>query len=185
MAASWPFFALVAAAFVMAAGRRTAAVAAGLAVAAFALAGSKMLDSRFGRPDYRSAGAYVTAHARSGDVVVDGTGVLSPGPLTGFDLVYHGRLPVIRSAARAERHHPFTAADPITSAPTALAEAVRAARGGRVFVVWQEEWSAVGHPSPLAPAELPGGYRRRSQTLFSGFLPTFVTVYAGPRAGSA
>jgi hypothetical protein len=184
MAASWPFFALVAAAFVMAAGRWTAIVAAGLTVAAFALAGSKMLDSRFARPDYRSAAAYVTKHAHAGDVVVDGTGVLSPGPLTGFDLVYNRTLPVIRSAARAERDHPFTLADPVTPAPTALAQAVRLARGGRIFIVWQEEWAAVGRPNPLAPAALPGGYRRRSQTLFSGFLPTFVTVYAAAAAGS-
>ena len=176
MAASWPFLALLAAVVVTAAGRRVGLVAAGLIVVAFALAGAKMLDSRFGRPDYESAARYLTAHAHPGDAVVDGTGVLSPGPLTGFDLAYHGTLPVIRSAARAERDHPFTLADPVTPIPVALAQAVQLARGGRVFIVWQEEWASVGHPDALAPAQLPGGYRRRSQALFSGFLPTFVTV---------
>jgi hypothetical protein len=184
LAASWPYLALLAAAFVTAAGRRTALAAGGLVVVAFALAGAKMLEARFGRPDYRSAAGYVSRHARAGDVVIDATGVLSPGPLTGFSLAYHGMLPVVRSAAPAERDHPFTLADPVTPLPAALAQAVRRARGGRILTVWQEEWGAVGHSNVLAPPALPGGYRRRTQALFSGFVPTVVTVYAGSRVGS-
>ena len=64
LAASWPYLALSAAAFVFAAGPRVGAVAAALAVVAFALGAPKMLESRFARPDYQAA-ADVRERARA------------------------------------------------------------------------------------------------------------------------
>ena len=105
LAASWPYLALSAAAFVFAAGPRVGR-RGGAGVLAFALGAPKLL-SRFARPNYQAAASFVNAHAHDGDVVIDGTGGLSPGPLSGFDVAYHGRLPVFRALAPAERDHPF------------------------------------------------------------------------------
>lgn len=178
MAASWPFLALTAGAFMIAAGPRIGTAAAVVTVIAFALGAQKMLESRFARPDYQSAADYVASHARTGDVVIDGTGVLSPGPLTGFDVSFHRRLPVLRALTRSERDHPFTLADPVTLIPQAFAEAVAAAHGGRIFIVSSLAVNGFGRPNPLTPATLPDGYKRRLQLSYPGFLLTLVTVYA-------
>ena len=184
LAASWPYLALSAAAFVFAAGRRVGAVAAGLAVVAFALGAPKMLESRFARPDYQAAAAFVNAHARDGDVVIDGTGGLSPGPLSGFDVAYHGRLPVFRALAPAERDHPFTVFDPVVPVRTALSRALAAAHGGKVFAL-SVLLPGVKMPDPLTAPALPGGYRLRSERRYRGIQVTVVTVYARPGASGS
>ena len=90
LAASWPYLALVGAA-VLTATRRSVAVAGDGAGdrRRSRSARSKCSSSRFGRPDYQGAAAYIARNARAGDVVVDVTGVLSPGPLTGLDVALH------------------------------------------------------------------------------------------------
>jgi hypothetical protein len=181
LAASWPFLALAAAAFVFAARPKAGIVAAALAVLAFALAAPKMLERRFSRPDYQAAATYVATHARPGDVVVDGTGGLSPGPLTGFDVAYHGSLPVYRALAPAERDHPFTVFDPLVPVRSAVGRAVASARGGRLFTI-SVALPGIRTPDLLAVPELQGRYRRESQTRWGGIQTTIVTVYA--RAGA-
>jgi hypothetical protein len=191
LAASWPYLALSAAAFVFAAGPRVGAVAAALAVLAFALGTPKLLESRFARPDYQAAAAFVSSNARPGDVVIDGTGglsagplsgpELSPGPLTGFDVAYHGRLPVFRALAPAERDHPFTVFDRVVPVRTALGRALAAAHGGRVFAL-SVLLPGVKMPDPLAAPALPGGYRLQSERRYRGIQVTVVSVYARPGA---
>lgn len=179
LAASWPYLALAGAAFVTAAGPRVGTVAALLAFAAFALGAPKLLEARFSRPDYQSAADYVASHARAGDVVIDETGGLSPGPLTGFDVAFHRRLAVFRALAPAERDHPYTVFDPRVPLADAFARAVNAARGARVFIVSVRVPNVASVPG-LAPAppELPGGYRRQSQHGYAGFQLTQVSVYS-------
>jgi hypothetical protein len=181
LAASWPFLALSGAAFALASGPRVGAVVAALSVAAFALAAPKMLESRFARPDYQAAAGYVAAHARAGDVVIDGTGGLSPGPLTGFDVAFHRHLAVFRGLAPAERDHPFTVFDPVVPLRVAVSRAIAAAGGGRVFTV-SVLLPGLRMPDLLAPPALPHGYRRQSQRRFAGIQLTIVTVYARPGA---
>jgi hypothetical protein len=177
LAASWPFLALLAAAVAFAAGRRAGVIAAALAVVAFALGAAKMLESRFARPNFQAPADYVGAHARPGDVVIDGTGPLSPGPLTGLDVTLRRRMPVIRALAPTERRHPFTFSDPIVPGPVAFVRAVAAAHGGRVFIV-SARLPVVSTGPTLTPRALPGGYRLRSQHLYRGFVLTLVSVYS-------
>ena len=177
LAASWPYLALTSAALVFAAGPRAGAIGAGLAVVAFGLAAPKMLEARFARPDYQAAAAYVSTHGRPGDAVIDGTGGLSPGPLTGFDVAYHGRLPVFRALAPAERDHPFTVFDKVVPLQAALGNAIAAAHGGRVFTV-SAVLPQIKMPDLLAPPALPGGYRLRARRVYRGIQLTIVSVYA-------
>jgi hypothetical protein len=183
LAGSWPYLALSAAAVTVAAGRRVGTVAAALAVVAFALAAARMLETRFARPNFQAAADYVAAHARPGDVVIDGTGPLSPGPLTGLDVTLHRRMPVIRALAPAETQHPFTFTDPIVPGPVAFVRAVAAARGARVFIL-SARLPVVSRGPTLTPPTLPGGYRLRSQRLYPGFVVTLVSIYSPPGASS-
>lgn len=176
LAPSWPFLALFSAAVALAAGRRLGVAVAGLAVVAFALGAIKMVEPAFQRPDYQSAADYVTRHARPGSVVVDVTGVLSPGPLSGFDAAYHGSLPVVRSRFPAERDHPFTVFDPRQSDATAVREAVRLAAGRPIYVVVPQLTSPIpGRPVPL---NFPAQYHLRAVRSFPGIQPTLVGVFA-------
>jgi hypothetical protein len=181
LAASWPYLALTGAAAVSAAGPRMGTAAAVLTVIAFALAVPKMLSAHFHRPDYQSAADYVAAHAHAGDAVVEVTGALSPGPLTGFDVSYHGRpLPVFRARSPRERDHPYTVFDPVVSLPTAVSRAVRAARDARVFLVTP----VLTVPGTTAAAmRFPSGYRLTVRRRYPGIQPTLVEVYSrGPAA---
>jgi Dolichyl-phosphate-mannose-protein mannosyltransferase len=177
LAASWPFLALAGAAFVIAAGPRLGLIGGVLGFVAFALAAPKMLESRFQRPDYQGAADYVAAHARAGDVVIDETGGLSPGPLTGFDVALHRPLTVVRARSPAERDHPFTVFDPLVSLRSAVDEAVRGARGGRVFIVTPQLLGSSAHPNP-APNQFPSAYRLTALPRYPGIERTLVAVYS-------
>jgi 4-amino-4-deoxy-L-arabinose transferase-like glycosyltransferase len=170
LAASWPPLALAFAMLLLAPGRwmRTAAVT--LALVAFVLSAVSMLDGRYQRPNYGAAAAYVDRSARAGDVVIDATGVLSPGPYTGFDVAEHRRGPVVRALAPAERDHPYGLRDPYVPMSRAVAQAVDAARGGRIFVVG-------GDGSDLSLVQ-DAGYRQVARHEYSRVI---VAVYA-PRS---
>jgi Dolichyl-phosphate-mannose-protein mannosyltransferase len=177
LAASWPYLALSASAVVAAAGPTLGLTAAVLAVIAFALGAAKMLEPRFSRPNFQGPADHVTADARPGDVVIDGTGSLSPGPLTGFQIVFHRRLAVVRALAPAEDDHPFNFTTPIVPIPTAFSRAVRAARGNRIFVV-SVGLAATPTGPTLTPPALPGGYVLCSQRRYEGFVLTLVSAYS-------
>jgi hypothetical protein len=177
LAASWPYLAVSASALVFSAGGVLALGAAGLAVVAFALGASKMLEARFSRPDFESPAAYIAAHARTGDVVIDGTGALSPGPTTPLDVTLHRHLPVIRALSPAENAYPFNFLTPVVPASTAFSEAVAAARGHQIFIVSVRLAANPTGPT-LTPTQLPGGYARCSQRTYEGFVLTLVSVYS-------
>jgi hypothetical protein len=181
LAASWPFLALLAAALTMAAGRRAGPLVAILAVVAFALGAIRMLEPRFQRPDYQGAANYVAAHARPGDVVIDMSGALSPGPLTGFGIAFNRHLPVIRGRSPAESDHPFTVFDPIVPTATAAREAARVAAGHRIYVVYPTLISTQ-NINPV-PTGLPASYHLALLHRLPGIEPTLVATYQGP-AGS-
>ncbi|MDQ6810716.1 MAG: hypothetical protein M3Z95_02300, partial [Actinomycetota bacterium] len=171
LAASWPFLALACAAMIVWAGPRVRLVAAPLAVLAFLLGAAKMVTTRFSRPDVLAAARFVEQQARAGDVVIDSTGVLSPGPLTSLDLVLRARGPVIRAAAPQEREHPYGLLDPVTPLPLAARDAVAAAHGRRIFLV-----TFVRAASPIGPFS--STYRLSAVQVYKDFIPITVEVWA-------
>jgi hypothetical protein len=181
LAASWPFLALFASAVAIAAGRRVGPAAAILAVVAFALGALRMLEPRFQRPDYQGAGNYVAAHARAGDVVIDMSGALSPGPLTGFGIAFHRDLPVIRGRSPAENDHPFTVSDPIVPTATAAHRAAQVAAGHRIYVVYPT-LAGTQNINPV-PRGLPASYHLAGLHRLPGIEPTLVAVYNGSAGG--
>jgi hypothetical protein len=186
LAASWPYVALACSAALAASGARVRVVAAGLAIVALGLGAAKMLSARFQRPDYQSAANFVAQHARPGDVVVDETGALSPGPLTGLDVSLHRRLAVFRGQAPAERGHPFEFSDRIVPLQPAIRSAVAKADGHRVFVVTNVFTTDIeGLRSRITPVPggFPAGYRLVSEQTYRGIGGTLVGVYA--HAGTA
>lgn len=179
LAASWPFLALLFATLLMASGRRTGVAAAGLAIAAFGLGAVKMLSPRFARPNIQAASDYIAAHARPGDVVLDETGNLSPGPLTPVDVTLHAPVTVIRAAAPAERGHPFGFFDPIVPFQEGTKAAVVRAHGHRVFVVENKyRISVVSRRVVTGIGPLPAPYRVVQRHTWTGIAPTIVSVLA-------
>jgi 4-amino-4-deoxy-L-arabinose transferase-like glycosyltransferase len=168
LAASWPFLALVGGLILTAQRTLIAILASGLAVVALALGASKMFSGRFTRPAYDSAAAYVSGRAQPGDVVIDGTGFLSPGPGTGLDAALHRQLPIFRAYAPAERGHPFGVRDRIVPLPQAIDQALRAVHGHRLFLV------LLGAGRPPAVGE---GYRLQALRLYSGLGGVEVGLY--------
>jgi 4-amino-4-deoxy-L-arabinose transferase-like glycosyltransferase len=181
LAASWPGLALALAALLTAPAPRLRLAASALAVCAFATGGVQMLGKRFERPDYVGAARYVDATAAPGDVVVDATAVLSPGPLSPIDAALRRPHRIVRGAAPAERDHPFGFGDPVVPLEQAIAEAVAAARDGRVLVVtsgFPQRISGIERrTAPMRPKP-PPAYRRAERRVFGGIASTEVEVYA-------
>ncbi len=173
LAASWPGFALLLATFLCAAGPRLGRVAAALAVIAFALGAGKMLTEPFARPGYRTAAAFIDRHALPDDLVLDHTGVLSPGPLTGVDVAFRRPHRVVRAGAPQERDHPFGFDDPKIPFAQAVEEATAAADGGRIFLV-----SHAPPPRTLGQDSALPVYRLTASEHYTGIVPVFVGTYA-------
>jgi 4-amino-4-deoxy-L-arabinose transferase-like glycosyltransferase len=173
LAASWPAFALSLAALLVSAGPRLRVLAAGLVVVGFAIGAAKLLQDRFERPPFEATAQFVDRSARPGDVVIDETGVVSPGPLSHIDLFLDRPGRVFRAGAPQQRDHPFTAADPIVSPAQAARRAVAAAAGGRIFHVTGARGALLTHP--------PRGYRQVELRTYPGIVTLEVRVYA-PRA---
>jgi hypothetical protein len=183
LAASWPFLALAFSAVLMASGRRTGLVAAGLAIVAFGFGAAKMLTARFSRPDFQAASHYIAAHVRPGDIVLDETGSLSPGPLTAVDVTLHTHVPVVRAAAPAERGHPFGFGDPIIPYQEGVKTALARAQGHRVFVIENAYHITVAAKRVVSGVgPLPPPYRIAERHVWTGIAPTIVYVLA--RAGT-
>ncbi len=183
LGASWPYLALAAAAVLNLCERRVAVLAADAwPWPELAIGSVKMLGGDFQRPDHRAAARDVSALVRPGDVVIDETGALSPGPLTGLDVALGRPLPLIRAEAPVERDHPFTFGDPIVSLRQAVAEAVRRADGHRVFVVRNgfvtDIASLAGRVAP-GQTRLPDGYHLVAERAYPGLGATVVQVFAG------
>jgi hypothetical protein len=185
LAASWPALALALGALVTAPRQRLALAASLLAVAAVAIGGVKMLQSAYARPNYRAAASFVKSHAGPRDVVIDGTAVLSPGPLSGLDAVWPKRAQrVIRAGAPQETDHPFNVFDRQTSAQQAIDQAVAAANGQRVYYI--ELFPKLPGKTPVEALEtlsaqagrFPASYRLTDTRIYPGMSNVAVQVYA-------
>jgi hypothetical protein len=175
LAVSWPWFALLLATVLVAAGPRLGVLAAGLVIAGFALGAAKMTEDRFQRPDFGAAAAIIDREAGPRDGVIDGAvAFITPGPLTGLDAALAQPRQTVRAGAPQRRDGNFRIGDEIMPDDEVVRRA--AASGGRVFVVYPDgplaaDWNALF-------AELAGGYRRESTRVLPGFVPLAVQVYA-------
>jgi mannosyltransferase len=180
LAAAWPAFALCLGALVVAAGPRLRYVAAASAVAAFGIASLQLLDDNHQKPDYNAAADFIESRSAPGDAVIDATGVFTPAPYTPLDVAldrYDGPHPTYRAGS--------------TASPTdkAIAKAVAAARGGRVFVVHDLYLSAdsakarqlEGPNGPETP--FPEPYRLVERRAYPGTIAVLVEEFA-PRGRS-
>jgi hypothetical protein len=182
LAPAWPALGLTIGALVTAAGPRLRYAAALLAIAAFAIGAGKMLTQQFARPNYRAASHYLDRHAGKSDVVIDGTGLLSPGPLSGLDAVEARPQRVFRAGAPQERDHPFGIFDPVQSPQQAVDKA--AATGARrIFYVelfprqpGRAPIETLRSLSALA-GTFPPDYRLASTTIYPGLTNLAVRVY--------
>jgi hypothetical protein len=174
LAVSWPGFALVLAALLVAPGRRVRRVTAVLGVVAFAIGAVRMLEPRFERPDYEGVAAFIGQRAHDGDVVLEGAG-LSPGPLTGLDVALRRPLRVLRIGQPQERDHPFGVFDAVAAIPRVARRAAALASGRPLFIV------SDAHPNAdldQVLRSLPSGFRRRERRSYPGIIPLVVLVYA-------
>jgi hypothetical protein len=174
LAVGWPWFALVLATLLVAAGPRLRLLAAGLVIAGFALGAAKMVDEDFQRPDFEAAAAILDRDAGPRDGVVDGAvAFLTPGPLSGLEAGLERRHRILRAGAPQRRDGNFRIGDPILQNDEVIRRA--AAGGGRVFVVLPESEtiSSAAFWDPL----LPGGYKRVRTRILPGFIPLAVHVY--------
>jgi hypothetical protein len=186
LAASWPALVL-AFAWLLTTGPRALRIACvGPALVAFALGADRMLVARNQRTDYQAAAALIDRYMR-GAVVIDGTGDISPGPLTPLDIALRRPVRLVRAEAPAERTHPFGFADPIVSSAQASREAVAMARGAPIVVV-----STLSPPSGFAALDqrtaplvvrLPAPYRLVQTRFYPGIARTEVRIYTTGGAG--
>lgn len=172
LAASWFGFALLMGALLSAAGPRLRYVSAVLVTAGLALGAVKMFEARYSRPDYAAAARFVDKRAQPGDVLVDGTARLSPGPSSALDAVSKRRIPTVRGDSPQETDHPFTVFDPSVPIQAAISRAGALARGRRIFLV------ALIDPTAPAPPAPPRGYHVLARRTLPGIVELTVQVYA-------
>jgi Dolichyl-phosphate-mannose-protein mannosyltransferase len=179
LAVSWPWFGLALAAVLVSAGPRLRFAAAGLVIAGFALGAVGMMSADSRRPDYRGAARLIDREAAPGDVVVDGAAVfLTPGPLTGLDVAFERRHPVIRAGVPEPRGRNFRIGDPVLPADAVARRAVSRAAGGRIFVVAAENDLSTGAATwDALLAAAPGAYRRVDERTYPGFTTLVALVY--------
>ncbi len=181
LAASWPAFALLLAALLVAGPGRLRLAAAGLAVAAFGFGAVKMLEPRYQRPDYDAAAGFIERSAPPGSVVIDGS-TLSPAPLTAIDVALDRPLYVFHIGRYRVQYDPFKLLAGPPSTAKVTGRAVAAAGGQRMFVVSSEDFA--GNPpgqdelTRQVIAALPSGYRRVEARTYQGLLKLGVFVYA-------
>jgi mannosyltransferase len=181
LAAAWPPMALLLGALCAAAGPRLRYAAALLVIATFAIGGVKMLSQRYERPHFREAAAFVNSHARPGDAVIDDTGLLSPGPVSGYDAAGGRQSLVFRAGAPQEHDHPFGLADPTVPLQDAIDRAVAAARGNRIFHVelFPKSTTPLATLRRLSSAagRFPPDYRLVETRIYLGIVNVAVQVY--------
>lgn len=170
LAASWPGLALAGGVLLVSTGPRLRILTAGLAVLALAIGAVKLLDDSRQRPPYEQMATYINAHSRPGDVVIDETAVISPGPLSSIDPYLRPQGPVLRSLQPQQRLRPFSVADPMVSMDQAARRAVERARGGRIFLA-----TDVGRANIERPL---GGYRQVEARRWPGIFDIEVRIFA-------
>jgi hypothetical protein len=182
-AASWAPFALSVATLLVVAGPKLRFAAAALAVGALAIGAAKMMEAPFKRPDYAAAARFIDRTAAPGDVVVDGTEALSPGPLSGLDATLERSHSVIRVRAPRKRNLPFVRGERLLTLSEVTRRAASEAAGQRIFIAGllpNEAYLAV--IAEHVNRALPAGYRRVAARSYVGIIGVVVLVYAGRRA---
>ena len=174
LAASWPALAVASGALVSATGSRLRIVVAALAIASFAIGAGKLLQERYERPHYTAVADFIERTARPGDVIIDESAVLSPGPLSHLDTVLDPGQRVVRSRAPAQRDHPFNVFDRFVSPDESARRALKLAHGARIFLVTDGVGVHIARPL--------GRYRVVETRVYPGLLKLFVQVYAEPAA---
>lgn len=172
LAASWPGFALALAALLMSAGPRLRMVTAAVAVVAFAIGGLKLLETTNGRPQYEEVANSINRQAQPGDVVIDETAVISPGPLSHIDPFLDPRGAVFRSEQPQQHVRPFSALDMQVPPDAAARKAVAAAHGRQIFLATDE-----GRARQKRPL---GRYRLVQDHHYPGLIGLDLQVYALP-----
>jgi hypothetical protein len=177
LAASWPALALALGALVAAAGPRVRIAAAALAIACFAIGAARMLEDRYERPHYTAVANFIERSAGRGDVIIDESAVLSPGPLSHLDTVLDRRNPVLRSRAPQQRDHPFNVFDAFVTPEQSARRATKLAGGARIFLVTDGAGATIHRPL--------GSYRLVESRVYPGLLNLVVRVYEnrGARRG--
>jgi 4-amino-4-deoxy-L-arabinose transferase-like glycosyltransferase len=185
---------LLAAALLATPRRRLRYVAVTLAIAGFALATAKMLETNYQRPDVAAAARYVERLYRPGDAVIDETVAFSPGPLSAVDTVLRGDIPVFRAGNPAERDHPFGFFDAIVPISSAVRHALARYPSGRIFIVRNEfanvqtelgsiansrivTGNATTGTAQRANSPLPPSYREIATRFWPGFPSVRVLVF--------
>ena len=185
LAASWPRSRLPRRPLLVAAGPRLRSVAAGLAIAAFAIGGGEDAPSPTTGARIREAAHFVDRTPAPRDVVIDATAVLSPGPLTtststlrksarcsGARTARRARPPLQRSSTRSCRRPPQRGA-PLAAADRSAAARVyhRDQRRGQCPRRGRCDRHGSSHVAPLSgPVGIAGrrvpydGYGLRRQT---------------------
>jgi hypothetical protein len=164
LAGSWPALALCLSALVLAAGPRLRYAAAALAVAAFAIAGVKMLTPDFGRADFHAVVAEIERASEPGDVVVDAAPISPAGLPTPLDVTLGGARPLVGVARDDVRYDPFRIVAVAPPPAEVVREAARQAAGHRLFIVFPED-------NPLGPRTLEGlppGWREVERHTYRG-----------------
>lgn len=172
LAASWPGFGLALALFLVSAGPRLRFATAGLAVLALAVGAVQMLDEDNSRPQYEKVADFINAHSRPGDVVIDETAVVSPGPLSSIDPYLERRGPVFRSLQPQQRVRPFSVADRVVPMDQAARRAVAGADGRRIFLATDPGRARVKRPL--------GNYRLVESRRWPGLFGVEVRMYERP-----
>jgi hypothetical protein len=183
LAASWPAFALVLSALVVAAGPRLGLVTAGLAVAAFAVGGVTMIHTDLQRPDVNSAVLFVERATTPRDVVVDGDNTAPAGVPGLLQASLGDRWRIFELGRDEVLYDPFRIVGRAPPATAVVARAARAARGGRVVFVLNRDATS---PAALAGGDavgraiagaLPPPYHRLLGRHYPGLFDTWVLVY--------
>jgi uncharacterized membrane protein len=171
LAAAWPAFALCFAALLVAAGPRLRYVAAGLAIVAFAIAGTKLLDVQYQRADYQAAATFIDNHASSRDVVINAAS-FDTAPVTPLEI------------GLDEPHRVFRAGEESSLSET-IASAVAAAGGRPIYLVGTTYFRVSSKTADLLertgrrlPSAFPAPYRLVQNRAYPGLSGVVVSVYA-------
>jgi MFS family permease len=126
-------FAVLISGLAVMAGPAAATIGIGGLLAVFAIGTARTLDNAYMTADFHAAASFINENAGDGDVVVDmESTIVSPVPTTGIDAQLSGHPPV---------YHLFQPTGPppyLTGSPPPapiLKQALRQARGGRLFLV--------------------------------------------------
>ena len=176
LAASWPALAVAVAALLVAPRRPVRLAATALVLGGLAIAAGKLaFDDATRRPGYEQAAQFVNRTAERDDVVIDETGVLSPGPLSHIDPYIDQPRTLIRSLKPQQRERPFSVFDTDVAPAAAARRAVSVAGGARIYVVTGARRTGVARPL--------GRYRLVTTRRYRGLIDLAVQVYEDPASG--